>query len=93
MTLHILNRSPSDKGIFNSYQAALTADDTLLLIEEAVYWILPHHSASLSGLPARVVVLAPDRAARGVTKGEYEEVDDAGFVMLTLEHERTLSWF
>lgn len=93
MTLHILNTSPSDTQTFRSCSDALTEQDTLLLIENAVYWLLPQHRQALARLPAQVLVLAPDRAARGVEAGTVSEVDDAGFVELTLKHERVVSWF
>lgn len=93
MTLHVLNRSPSDRTLFLSCCDALTENDTLLLIEDATYWLLPHHISTLSNVPACVVALSPDCRARGIAAASYTEVDDTGFVELTLKHERTVSWF
>lgn len=93
MTLHILNTSPSDRNTFLSCSYALAEEDTLLLIEDATYWLLPQHRADLARLPARVVVLAPDCQARGLEISNMPAVDDAGFVELTVQHAPVLSWF
>lgn len=93
MTLHILNTSPSDRNTFLSCSAALTEDDVLLLIEDATYWLLPQHCADLARIPARVVALTPDRQARGIDACHLTEVDDAGFVELTVKHHPIVSWF
>ncbi len=93
MTLHILNTSPSDRNTFLSCSNALVEDDTLLLIEDGTYWLLPQHRADLARIPARVVALSPDRQARGIEAENSPEVDDAGFVELTVKHERVVSWF
>ncbi|MBR9828009.1 MAG: sulfurtransferase complex subunit TusB [Oceanospirillales bacterium] len=93
MTLHILNTPPSNRTAFMSCSEALSEQDTLLLIEEATYWLLPHHRPLLAKLPARVVALAPDRMARGIIADGFNEVDDAGFVELTIKHEPVVSWF
>jgi len=93
MTLHILGTSPSDHATFESCRSTLTESDTLLLLEEGVYWALPKHRIELSRLPARVVVLQPDSDARGVSTEGLSEVDDAGFVELSIQHERSISWY
>lgn len=93
MTLHILNTSPSDRNTFLSCSHALTDEDVLLLIEDGTYWLLPHHRSELARIPARVVALSPDRQARGIEAENLIEVDDAGFVELTIKHERVVSWF
>ncbi|SMR71662.1 sulfurtransferase complex subunit TusB [Marinobacterium sediminicola] len=93
MTLHILNTSPSDRNTFLTCALALAEDDTLLLIEDGTYWLLPQHRSELARVPARVVALAPDRLARGVVVDNMTEVDDAGFVELTVQHDRIVSWF
>ena len=93
MTLHILNTSPSDRNTFLSCSDALAEEDVLLLIEDGAYWLLPQHRADLARIPARVVVLSPDRQARGVEADNVPEVDDAGFVELTVQHQPVVSWF
>ena len=93
MNLHILNTSPSDRNTFVSCSHALADEDTLLLIEDGTYWLLPQHRADLARIPARVVALSPDRQARGIKADSLMEVDDTGFVELTIKHERVVSWF
>ncbi|NVK40677.1 MAG: sulfurtransferase complex subunit TusB [Oceanospirillaceae bacterium] len=93
MTLHTLNRPPSDRALLTDCLAALLADDTLLLLEDGVYCALE----SLS-LPTgvRCVALAADVEARGIGSrlpAGIEVVDDAGFVELCCRNDRVLSWF
>ncbi|GGO77108.1 hypothetical protein GCM10011348_05930 [Marinobacterium nitratireducens] len=93
MTLHTLNRPPSDRALLDDCIAALVADDTLLLLEDGVYCAL----AGLE-LPAgvRCVALAADVAARGIgdrLATGIEVVDDIGFVELCCHHSRVASWF
>ncbi|WP_417532597.1 sulfurtransferase complex subunit TusB [Marinobacterium stanieri] len=93
MTLHILGASPSDRTTFESCRDTLMDGDTLLLIEDGVYWALPQHRPELARLPARVKLLKADREARGVELEALVEVDDSGFVELCVENERSVSWF
>jgi len=93
MILHTLNTAPSDRTTFQTCAASLTERDTLLLIEDAVYWLLPHHKNELTRLPARIVVLEPDLLARGVSADGIACVNDAGFVELTIIHDSIINWF
>jgi len=93
MILHTLNTAPSDRTTFQTCAASLTEDDTLLLIEDAVYWLLPHHRSELTRLSARVVALEPDVLARGVGTDGIACINDAGFVELTIIHDSIISWF
>lgn len=93
MILHIIGTPPSDRTTFQTCSAALSEDDCLLLIEDAAYWLLPHHKAELMRLPARVVALQPDILARGIDPSGVNTVDDAGFVELTIIHDSVISWF
>jgi tRNA 2-thiouridine synthesizing protein B len=93
MMLHTLNSSPSDRTTFQSCAASLSEGDSLLLIEEAVYWLLPHHRHELTRLPARILALEPDLLARGVSSAGVNCVDDAGFVELAVTHGSVINWF
>lgn len=70
--------------------------DTLLLLEDAVYAVLPGHKAHQAvleaGLP--VYVLQEDLAARGLAEldSPIEQVDFAGFVDLTAEDASSITW-
>jgi len=95
MTLHTLNRPPSDDALLRDCLAALVADDTLLLLEDGVYCGLPGRTPALPQ-GVRCVALAADVEARGLTRRldpAVEVVDDAGFVSLCCDHDRVLSWF
>lgn len=93
MTLHTLNRPPSNQALLTDCVAALSPDDALLLLEDGVYCAL----AELK-LPAsvRCYALSADVRARGLADrlgADVEVVDDAGFVRLCCEHDKVLSWF
>ncbi len=93
MTLHTLNQGPANRSGLESCQRALQAGDTLLLIEDGVYWSLPGLPCGLE-LPPQVQLCAleADLQARGIAS-LAQPVDDAGFVDLCLCHERIVSWF
>lgn len=93
MILHTLNTSPSDRTAFQTCAASLSENDSLLLIEEAVYWLLPHYRNELTRLPARILALEPDLLARGINPDGVNCVDDAGFVELAVTHDSVISWF
>lgn len=93
MILHTLNTSPSDRTTFQTCAASLAESDSLLLIEEAVYWLLPHHRNELTRLPARILALEPDLLARGINTEGISCVDDAGFVELAVNHDSVINWF
>ncbi|GGB92845.1 hypothetical protein GCM10011352_18640 [Marinobacterium zhoushanense] len=93
MVLHTLNQAPANAACMASALAAMTAQDTLLLIEDGVYWTLPTFASQLANIPGSVVALAPDLQARGLTSDAIESVDDAGFVALCVSHDKVVSWF
>lgn len=92
-TLHTLNRSPSDRQCLSDCLAAMSPDDTLLLIEDGVYWALPAHRESLQAV-RQLHALGPDVAARGLSgKIEVPTLDDEAFVLLCTTHDKVVSWF
>ena len=86
-SLHLIN-----KAIFhNNISANLSADDTLLLIEDGVY--LSHH------LPQQirnsVYAMKNDAEARGVLLCNCPKdffINDEQFVELVCSHKNTVSW-
>lgn len=69
--------------------------DTLILIEDAVYLVNPLHKsfAALKGL--NVAALVSDIEARGMAQRvspSITQVDYAGFVQLTALHSKSLTW-
>lgn len=93
--LHIVNSGPQASFSLQRCLARMGKDDSLLLIEDAVY------AAALLGneeaVGRKIYALEPDMALRGLSvenrlAGGLELVDYAGFVALAASHERVLSW-
>ncbi len=95
MTLHTLNRAPSNAALLADCLRACSSGDTLLLIEDGVYCAQTEQPLSW---PADITVcaLAADVAARGLNNrlsSNIKQVDDTGFVQLCCEHARVISWY
>ncbi|MGC3874379.1 sulfurtransferase complex subunit TusB [Halomonas sp. GXIMD04776] len=96
MLLHLLNRSVASSHVYREALRAMGDDDCLLLTEDGVYGAvapLVEHFSSISG---RLFALREDLASRGLEGRCAEQVivvDMDGFVQLTEEAERTVSWF
>ncbi len=96
MLLHLLNRSPSSNCVAHDVLRAMGPDDRLLLIEAGVYGAVGPQAGLFSPLKGRCFALADDLASRGLSEDCAEWVtvlDMRGFVMLTEETQRTVSWF
>ncbi len=93
--LHIVNKSPFEKDSFTSCMGHVTADSTVLLIEDGVYAAVK--GSSVEGLlsNANVVALQSDVAARGI-EGNLAEgvdlVDYTGFVDFVADSDGVQSW-
>lgn len=97
--LHIVNKSPFERGNFDSCLAHARAGDAILMIEDAVVGAVAgsNFAGKLKAAMAdkSVYVLGPDLAARGLAGKAMEGVtvvDYAGFVDLTEQNERVQSW-
>lgn len=93
--LHLFNKSPSS-GPFEQLRKTLAPGDSLLLLEDGVYFLT--QPKTLAGLPANLSLyfLAEDLQARGLTDPLPENatiVDYDGFVALCASHDKTASWF
>ncbi|MDI5984844.1 sulfurtransferase complex subunit TusB [Halomonas sp. M4R5S39] len=96
MLLHILNRSPAASRVYQQALAAMGPEDRLLLIEDGVQGALPQLVRYFDGLQGRLFALREDLAARGLEgrcEASVQVVDVDGFVDLTEEAERTVSWY
>lgn len=94
--LHILNKPPHSDAA-KQLLLALSADDTVLLIEDAVQAVLYPDWQGWTGSSAAVFLLAEDAVSRGVyslanVKG-LPLVEMDGFVELTEQNERIISWY
>lgn len=98
--LHILRHSPHADSRFASCLRAINADQSLLLIEDAVYTLLPGTSGrnALEYLPASVSLytLESDLQGRGVAlddiSSRIEVIDYQMMVALCTEHAKVVSW-
>ena len=93
-TLHILNRGPAHSSLFANLSAACGPQDSVLLIEDGVYWATPALQHQLAALNTdRIFCLQADLDARGVGNPVCDSVDDSGFVALCVATTKSVSWF
>lgn len=96
MILHILNRSPSVSRTYQDALAAMRPTDSLMLIEDGVQGALPQLVRYFEPMQGQIFALREDLASRGL-EGRCADhvvvVDVDGFVELTEEAEKTVSWF
>ncbi len=98
--LHIVNKSPFERGTLDSCLKTSRDGCAILLIEDAVVGAVKNSSCSddiASAMPAKqVYVLGPDLNARGFTDADIidgiKTVDYSGFVGLTTENDNVQSW-
>jgi len=88
-TLHILNKSPEHPRFARCLSIAGPAD-TILLIENGVLGL----GAASDRASGKVMVLAPDMAARGVNSSAElaEIIDYERMVELTTRAQQVISW-
>ncbi len=94
--LHILNKPPYSDAA-NQLLLALGSDDTVLLIEDAVQAVLHPEWQGWAVSQAAIFLLAEDAVSRGVyaiaTAQSLPLVEMEGFVELTEQSERIISWY
>ena len=97
--LHILNKSPLEKGATLDTALRLATSGALLLIEDAVYAATRGNAAEAKLRQAmgrlKVYALAPDLQARGMADRVIDgiaTIDYDGFVDLVVEHPNCQSW-
>ena len=87
-TLHTVNKGGHPLTLC---LRAMADSDALLLIEEGVYTLLTEQAA-LKG--RKIYALKVDVEARGIPLPEsIKAVDYDQFVALTIEYDKTVSWF
>lgn len=96
MLLHTLNRSPATSRVYRQALDTMGPEDRLLLIEDGVQGALPRLIRYFDDVQGRLFALREDLAARGL-EGHCDPgvqvVDVDGFVQLTEEAEKTVSWY
>ncbi|HSP57515.1 MAG TPA: sulfurtransferase complex subunit TusB [Halomonas sp.] len=96
MLLHVLNRSPATSRVYQQALAMMGEEDRLLLIEDGVQGALPQMVRHFSDVQGRLFALKEDMASRGLLgrcDASVQVVDVDGFVLLTEQAERTVSWY
>jgi tRNA 2-thiouridine synthesizing protein B len=91
MTLHIFNSQDDLTKHFLLIKGALNKEDAVLLIENAVY----AGQKNLSDFSKNIYVLKEDCMARAITEqinASCTLVDYSGFVTLTEQHTKIISW-
>jgi tRNA 2-thiouridine synthesizing protein B len=95
-TLHIINKSASDSQLYRDCLDSLHKDDAIILIESAVYTACESGQNTLGEAQVPVYALKTDIQARGVLDKihhQIEIIDDAEFVTLCCNHQKSVSWF
>lgn len=98
--LHILRHSPGSETRFASCLRGLGAQQSLLLIEDAVYGLLPRSRTlnSLLILPGsvRLYAMEADVLARGLALDDLPDrvkiISYADMVKLCVDHKKVVSW-
>lgn len=94
MSLHVVNKT--DAALWSACRAALSDGDALLLIEDAVFAVLPGYCEALRIPPAvQILVLSDDLAARGISAripADLCQLSYQDFVALSLRHDKVVSW-
>ena len=93
-TLHTLNRSPADTQLFKQLLSTNRVGDTLLLLEDAVYYCIKNNlNRTIQDI--EVFALKDDVHARGipfedsdVKLASYEE-----YVRLTERTDKLINWY
>ncbi|WP_296060053.1 sulfurtransferase complex subunit TusB [uncultured Amphritea sp.] len=97
MTLHLINKTPSESSALSSSLSAVSEGDALLLIENGVYAAMPGYAELFTRLPGSVqcYLLENDVQARGLTdlNQEFRHIDYDGFVELSCRYSKVVSWF
>lgn len=88
--LHLIASSPS-KTRLDELRATISQADALLFIEDGVYFAATNDI--LTSLPTQEIFFLSDDAAARSIELSARAVDYAGFVDLTVQYERSVSWY
>jgi tRNA 2-thiouridine synthesizing protein B len=97
MTLHTWNKPDHTHPSLQLCKDCMQSGDALLLLEDGVYLLLSEaFHLWMSNNPAlHFFALAPDLTARGISDRippALNPVDYSGFVSLSLQHDKVVSW-
>jgi sulfur relay protein TusB/DsrH len=98
-TLHIFNKGTLFTQLLKELLQAVSADDSVLFIEDGVVWAcyrqLPALLQEMAATPG-IFALHADLFARALEKSVQpgiSAISDAEFVALAVRHSRSISWF
>jgi tRNA 2-thiouridine synthesizing protein B len=99
-TLHIVNKSPTDRNSLDTCLRLAKPGSSVLLIEDGVYAAVSQaaQAGAVTGKMGDLTfyVLGPDVSARGLDDVSLidgiRSVDYEGFVKLVVEHDAAQSW-
>ncbi|WP_260961380.1 sulfurtransferase complex subunit TusB [Pseudomonas citri] len=94
-TLHVLSHSPFGDNRLASCLRVLGKQDALLLCGDATYALQPGSPPfeTLLAAGANLFVLAEDLQARALDTPDWAEaINYAGFVELSIEHDKVNTW-
>ncbi len=98
-TLHIVSQSPDNHSALSRGLAFSSKGDSILLIEDGVYFALSaqvEKISCLNQLNVPIYALKEDILARGISNlldDRVKTVTYDGFVELTETHSKSTSWF
>ena len=96
MILHILTKAP-DSIVATQMQQAIGGQDAVLLIEEAVTAALDPSWQAWQQCQSHIFLLSEDLISRGLasiaTDNELPTLEMDGFVALTEQYEKTVTWY
>lgn len=96
MILHILTKAP-DSSAATQMQQVIGEHDTVLLIEEAVTAALDTSWVAWQQCQSRIFLLSEDLTSRGLAgiaaNNELPTLEMQGFVALTEQYEKTVTWY
>ncbi|HIF75870.1 MAG TPA: sulfurtransferase complex subunit TusB [Porticoccaceae bacterium] len=93
-SLHTITKPPSAAAL-QSCAKFLSEGDSILLLEDGVYYSADANNWPALPLGTKVYGLKEDFVARGLSKivdRQVELVDYARFVQLSCEHDKVVSW-
>ncbi len=98
MTLHIINKSPYQDPCLQDCLRICQSGDELLLIEDAVYAVIPGtpYVQRLKDSGLKFYALSADINARGLANKGIDPLiatSDIEFVALTVKHSAIQSWY
>ena len=93
--LHFISRSPS-QGLLESCLKVINAGDGVIFLKDGVYYCIDDSVLATISQDNMVYGLREDLVARGLLEKHVDRLEVVGyhkFVELTVQYDKTLSWF